>query len=587
MWTLRRLQILPSIVQFRQPKACYIPTKKLIKNNIKLLEEDKKLLKESVKHLPEFLEEMEGFEAEFGQDPAEFHTERKREEEQKRQFVKRKILEKKHFKPPQEVNLLTWDAKEQIRYLHYEFPDEWALEKLADSFPISVDGLKRLLKSTYVPRDANDLYNHDLRVKKNWMALKDGVAGGGGPLAVRYQDLIAEGKLRLLGNAAGNASLPMPEKKLLGPGKALEHQERKVGRFEAIVKDYVEQKNKADNENLLNSGVKEDVVSDIFSQTDEIKKLIQTFVPVETKKSIVSHVSMFRYLQDRTSSDQERKPDVRIEKSHEKKLRRKVHDFRHAVSKEERSDLQNNRPSDRLGENITDNYPAQEVFEVVPDRQPDSSKPRLEEAPKRTAPRTDEEFQMENSKGFDYHTVGDEFLSEVGPVVGSDDTHAAGSKERARGGRSLRRSRGRGATRVRLEDLKSDYLPKYQMEGTKKLGVPPSNDQGNEISDISSDDLEELKQTKTGQFTKHAGESFQGSGSTIKSQIQYENHGKLNDMKEAYLYSDETGYQHPYGKVDDALGSVQISENVKKPGRIFKKGNVYYDEDGEFLYRTP
>ena len=66
--------------------------------------------------------------------------------------LKKKIVERKYFKQPQEVNLLTWKAKEQIRYLHSEFPDEWTPEVLAESFPVSLEGVHRLLGSGYVPR---------------------------------------------------------------------------------------------------------------------------------------------------------------------------------------------------------------------------------------------------------------------------------------------------------------------------------------------------------------------------------------------------------------------------------------------------
>ena len=66
--------------------------------------------------------------------------------------LKKKIVERKYFKKPQEVNLLTWKAKEQIRFLHNEFPEEWTPEQLAESFPISLEGVHQLLNSSYTPR---------------------------------------------------------------------------------------------------------------------------------------------------------------------------------------------------------------------------------------------------------------------------------------------------------------------------------------------------------------------------------------------------------------------------------------------------
>lgn len=51
-----------------------------------------------------------------------------------------KNIERKHFKPEQESNLMTWAAKEQLRYLYKEYPNEWPVERLAKAFPISVEG---------------------------------------------------------------------------------------------------------------------------------------------------------------------------------------------------------------------------------------------------------------------------------------------------------------------------------------------------------------------------------------------------------------------------------------------------------------
>lgn len=64
-----------------------------------------------------------------------------REEIKHQRRVKFKIIEKKYFKRAQDLNLLTWDAKEQMRYLHNEYPDEWTVDRLAESFPVSFEGV--------------------------------------------------------------------------------------------------------------------------------------------------------------------------------------------------------------------------------------------------------------------------------------------------------------------------------------------------------------------------------------------------------------------------------------------------------------
>jgi hypothetical protein len=434
--------------------------------------------------------------------------------------------------------------------------------------------------SAYVPRDANELYTHDRRVKKNWLALKDGTAEAGGPLAVQYHNLVSKGKMRLLGNAAGNVGLPMPDKKLLGAGEEEKPEVRKVGKFEAIVKDYIEQKKNPETKNVLNPGEK--VESDIVGQTEAIKKLLQSFLPSDKRKHIVSHGSMFRYLQEKPSNRPEKQLDTDIEKPHQKKPRGKVHEFKHEIGTEAgRAHLQNNNERSHV---------VHEVCEMGMDKS-ESSETWLdnrEEIPKRTfrrQARTFEEFQMENSEEFT--SVGENFVADDSFV--NIDSDAVVTKERKRGGRTLQRIRGRG-TRVRLSDINSDEILKYQMEGTKKLGGQTLTNQNGEItslnSEIHGEELEKLKEAKTVQDQVAKG-SFHQPNTSVRSRLDYERRNRQLNEPEPYLYSDETGYQHPYGKVDNALNSVDISEKMKKPGRIFKKGNVYYDENGEFLYRTP
>lgn len=65
-----------------------------------------------------------------------------REQEKRHKITTLKIIEKKYFKKPKEPNLLTWTAKEQLKYLNSMDPGLWTPEKLAESFPISVEGVK-------------------------------------------------------------------------------------------------------------------------------------------------------------------------------------------------------------------------------------------------------------------------------------------------------------------------------------------------------------------------------------------------------------------------------------------------------------
>lgn len=55
----------------------------------------------------------------------------------KKDMLKKQIVKQKYFKE-NTPNLLTWSEKEQIRYLHNKDPVGWTLEKLSDSFPMTV-----------------------------------------------------------------------------------------------------------------------------------------------------------------------------------------------------------------------------------------------------------------------------------------------------------------------------------------------------------------------------------------------------------------------------------------------------------------
>ena len=180
-----------------------------------------------------------------------------------RQLVKRKIIERKFFKPPQEVNLLTWSAKEQIRYLNQTFPDEWTPDRLSQSFPISREGVVRLLRSTYVPRTLADIYRHDSRVQKTVKALKPGRGAeraltGGGDQSTSLTQRLA--------NFSGILSLPRRQTELPTP-EPIESR-RKPGLFASIVVDA----------GLMVKKLEPGISSEhLAAQTQEIRKLASGF----------------------------------------------------------------------------------------------------------------------------------------------------------------------------------------------------------------------------------------------------------------------------------------------------------------------
>lgn len=72
--------------------------------------------------------------------------------ERKRQRkVKFHIMRTQMTAPGAPQRTLTWDAIEQIRYLKQEQPEEWTVERLAQSFSVTPDVILRVLRSKFVP----------------------------------------------------------------------------------------------------------------------------------------------------------------------------------------------------------------------------------------------------------------------------------------------------------------------------------------------------------------------------------------------------------------------------------------------------
>lgn len=149
--------------------------------------------------------------------------------------LRQQILEKKYFKKPLETNLLTWEAKEQIRYLNREFPEEWTPEALAETFPVSSEGVINILKGSYKPRTEEEVVKHNCRVVAHWKELRNLLSAGGHTSdAAKFSHVLDSGKLPLMKNADGATHLPVPIKSEQKDHKQLQ-QGRTVGIFESIV----------------------------------------------------------------------------------------------------------------------------------------------------------------------------------------------------------------------------------------------------------------------------------------------------------------------------------------------------------------
>lgn len=158
-------------------------------------------------------------------------------EKDKERAGKKTLIKRKYFKYEQETNLLTYSAKEQIRYLHEMDSSTWNPKKISESFPISENGAKKLLKNNSVLTCPERIKQHDAKVTQRWDILK---TGRWSPLISDItQQLYRKGEL-IQTNYSGNSTLPKKmENKIISDDKV---KQKVVGEHLSIVKKYLDSK---------------------------------------------------------------------------------------------------------------------------------------------------------------------------------------------------------------------------------------------------------------------------------------------------------------------------------------------------------
>ncbi|KAF9412446.1 hypothetical protein HW555_009049 [Spodoptera exigua] len=199
------------------------------------------------------------------------------------------IVKDKYFKEHM-PNLLTWSEKEQIRHLASSEPDEWTPEKIAESFPVSVPFVKKLLKYPWKPATEERIARHDASVMRNWKELKEG--------SLDIPPELREHFLKF-----SERTIPPLKKESI---KIDITPERDLGEFERIVRKCAAKENKESNskssssngplaiqssDTKTNSKAKQPKIDDKFITLDEltakIKKSLDTGDNVDIKDSII------------------------------------------------------------------------------------------------------------------------------------------------------------------------------------------------------------------------------------------------------------------------------------------------------------
>lgn len=184
----------------------------------------------------------------------------------------------KFFREPVAPNLLTWAAKEQIRYLHSEDPEEWSVLALSELFPVCPKSIRKIIKSKVRFVRDDDVLRHNIQVQETWAGLKASLEDGNSSADDNvYQAFRNSHDEILIGNAAGVDDLPFP----------FENHDRfnPRGEFSVIVRDCYdikEQKRQNMKEKILKQK------SEFLAMLSDVTKMYENKTKGSKKGSIKS-----------------------------------------------------------------------------------------------------------------------------------------------------------------------------------------------------------------------------------------------------------------------------------------------------------
>jgi hypothetical protein len=161
-------------------------------------------------------------------------------EKSQRSKLKRQIVRRKHFKRKKEISVLTWQAKEQIRFLNQEYPEEWTVDKLTESFPVSRFGVLDVLKSSYIPRDEKEIKKHDIKALRNIQDIKERLENESQSMDPDEKESL-EDQIEKIGNASGIKSLPLTQlvtRRSIAAQSKLLRPSNKIGPFQSMLMYY-------------------------------------------------------------------------------------------------------------------------------------------------------------------------------------------------------------------------------------------------------------------------------------------------------------------------------------------------------------
>ncbi|XP_034664997.1 uncharacterized protein LOC117899233 [Drosophila subobscura] len=177
---------------------------------------------------PEASEDYGDMESDF-MDVQKTHRQHEAQQQAQRDRVRQFMIKHKYFRDVKLPNLLLHAEKEQMRLLHEQRPDEWSIERLAESFPATPEIVQKVLRAKWRPRNVPRIRAHDESVMRNWQQLRQGKCDVAIPSAfLQHLEKFSERRQQDLKQLKPEEwptrpALPVPEsnefRQLLGSGK--------------------------------------------------------------------------------------------------------------------------------------------------------------------------------------------------------------------------------------------------------------------------------------------------------------------------------------------------------------------------------
>lgn len=130
-------------------------------------------LKQETDTTSEPLEDFGDYEADFTQ-LHKVHRAHESEMVANKERLKYLIVRNKYFKSTEKQNFLTWAEKEQIRSLNKTDTEQWPIERLAESFPATVEIILKVIRGKWTPPNMKRIRQHDASVRETWKQFEAG-----------------------------------------------------------------------------------------------------------------------------------------------------------------------------------------------------------------------------------------------------------------------------------------------------------------------------------------------------------------------------------------------------------------------------